>query len=57
MMIRILLKYKTTNPKEIPSPEILEPVWLVDPSHRTKVVTKLVYLLLHYRRLFEIVPR
>ena len=43
--MRPLLKYITTNRKGRLPPEIPESKWLADPSHRTKVVAKPVYLL------------
>lgn len=42
--MRALLKHASTNPKGWLPLEIVESMWLVDPSHCIKVVTKPVYL-------------
>ena len=43
--IRAFLTHKANNPKERLPEEIPQPEWLSDPSHRTKVVAKPIFLL------------
>ena len=43
--MRALLKYQHIDPKgRLPEVRV-EPEWLADPSHRTKITTKLIYQL------------
>ena len=41
--MRALLKHPGNHKREKLNPEIPEPSWLADPSHRTKVVTKYIF--------------
>ena len=43
--MRALLTHKAINPKGRLSEEMPQPEWLADPSHRTKVVAKPIFLL------------
>ena len=43
--MRVLSIHSDNNPKGKVTLEMPEPEWLVDPSHRTKVVAKPFYLL------------
>ena len=43
--MRSLLKYRSTHPKGRLPEDMQVPDWLADPSYRTKVVAKSVYLL------------
>ena len=43
--IRALLTHKTVNPKGRLPEEMPQPEWLADPSHKTKVVAKTIFLL------------
>ena len=43
--MRALLKHGINHPKGKLKPEIPEPEWLADPSHRTKVVAKPIFAL------------
>ena len=43
--MRALLKHGINHPKGKLKPEILEPEWLADPSHRTKIVAKPIFAL------------
>ena len=45
LSMRALLKYKCNNPKGRLPEEMNETDWFADPSHRTKVVAKLIYQL------------
>ena len=43
--MRALLKHSINHPNGKLKPEIPEPEWLADPSHRTKVVAKPIFAL------------
>ena len=46
-LTRALLKHPSTHPKGLLPEHIPEPSFLVDPSHRTKVVAKAIFALVH----------
>ena len=41
--MRALLEHPGNHPRGKWNVEIPEPIWLADPSHRTKVVTKYIF--------------